>query len=57
MIAKIDDESDADLFQIGKADRLPPFFFRTGERWQEQRSQNGDDGDYHQQFDQSESSF
>ena len=50
VIAKVNDEGDADLFQVGEADRLLPFLFRTGERWQQQRSQNGDNGDDHQQL-------
>ena len=45
----------ADLLQIGKADRLLAFLLGPGERRQQHRGKDRDDRDHDQQLDQRES--
>ena len=42
------------LFQIAEALRGETFLLRLGQCWQKQRRKNCDDGNHHEQFDQSE---
>ncbi len=45
---------EADLAEVVEAVDALAFFFGFGEGGQEHAGQNGDDGDYHQQFDEGE---
>ena len=54
MVIEIHLKREANLFEVGKANRLLTFLFSASERGQEQRGQNGDDGDDDKQFNQRE---
>ena len=50
-IIDIDQERQTELLQVVDTSRMSSLFFCLGEGGEEQRRQNGDDGDDHQQFD------
>ena len=52
VVVKVNNESEADLFEIGKTDGLLAFLLGAGQRGQQQRRQNGDDRNDDQKFDQ-----
>ena len=54
VVGEIHRAGQADLFQVGKADRLLAFLFGACQRRQQHRGENRDDGDDDQQFDQRE---
>src|SRR6266550_8416385 len=54
VVAKVNQEAEADLPEIGNADGLLAFLLGTGKCGQQQRGQNRDDGDDDEQFNQGE---
>jgi hypothetical protein len=54
VVVEIHRKRKSDLFEVGKTDCPLAFLFRASERGQEQRGQNGDDGDDDKQFNQRE---
>ena len=50
-------DGEIDLFQIVQASRPPGSCLGTGQDWQQQCRQNGDDGDDHEQFNQRKCAF
>ena len=50
MVIQIHFKRKADLFEVGKTNRLLTFLFGARERGQQQRGKNGDDCNYNQQF-------
>ena len=52
VVGEVDFEREADLFEIGKADRLLALLLGAGQRRQQQRGEDGDDGNDDEQFNQ-----
>ena len=52
VVIEVEAGGEAELAEVIDANGLVRFLFSLGERGEEQRSENGDDGDHHQEFDQ-----
>jgi len=57
VVVAVHDGSQRDLLEVGLAARLSRLLTRAGEDREEDRRQNGDDGDHDQQFDQRETTL
>lgn len=54
MIVLVERPDENELFMVAQAFGAQSLAFGFGESWQEHASENGDNGDDHEEFDQSE---
>ena len=55
VVPGIHDIGEGDLLQVVEADHALGLLLGLGQRWQQHRGENGDDGDHNQQLNQGES--